>query len=85
MCSAWLLDGNTSTCFMLLVPEKIKGNNVTVFENDKVAVVQIERSGPLDSEILIHVATVDGTAIGKMCDIQICNYCAGMCFDLQLM
>ena len=51
--------------FKLLVPG-IKANNVTVFENDKVAVVQIKRSGPLNSGILIHVVTVDGTAIGQI-------------------
>ena len=48
---------------MLLVP-KVKGGNVTIFENDGEAVVHIERSEQLDSEISIYVATVDGTAIG---------------------
>ena len=58
---------------------------MTIFENDKVAVIQIERSGPLNSGTSILVTTVDGTAIGKMCDIHVCNYCADVCFDLQLM
>ena len=35
-------------------------------ENDGIAVVQIERSGPLNSAILIQVFTVDETAIGKI-------------------
>ena len=43
---------------------RIKGSNVTVYENDGVAVVQIERSEQLDSDIMIYVTTVDGTAKG---------------------
>ena len=42
----------------------VKSNDVIVFEDDGNAVVQIERSGKVDNEILIHVATVDGTAKG---------------------
>ena len=49
--------------FILLVP-KINSSNVIVFENEGVAVVQIKRSGPLNNEILVNVATMDGTAIG---------------------
>ena len=48
---------------MFLVP-KVKGANVTINENDGIAVVQIERSEQLDSDIMIYVTTVDGTAIG---------------------
>ena len=51
------------TIFKLLVPV-IKGSNMTISENDKAAVVQITRSGPLHSEILIHIATENGTAMG---------------------
>ena len=58
---------------------------MTVFENDGVAVVQIERSEPIFIGVSINVTTSDGTAIGKICDIQVCNYCADVCFDLQLM
>ena len=43
---------------------RVKGSNVTIVENDGVAVVQIERSEQLDSDIMIYIATVDGTAIG---------------------
>ena len=57
-------------CFLFLAP-LIKGNNVIVFENNGEAVVQITRSGPLNSAILIQVTTVDGTAIGIVCDIQV--------------
>lgn len=50
---------------MLLVPG-IRGNDIMVMENDGAVIVQIERSGPLNSAILIQVSTVDGTAIGKI-------------------
>ena len=49
--------------FIYVVPE-IEGSNVTIFENDGVAVVQFERSEQLDSDVMIYVTTVDGTAIG---------------------
>ena len=49
--------------FILLVPG-VKGSNVTIFENVKAAVVQIKRSGPLNSGILIRISTANGTAIG---------------------
>ena len=57
--------------YITLVTE-IKGNNVVVMENDGNAVVQIKRSGPLNSVLLIQVSTADRTAIGKihMCDIN---------------
>ena len=42
---------------------------MTVFENDREAVVQIKRSGSLKSVISGYVTTVDGTAIGIVCDI----------------
>ena len=51
------------TIFILLVPV-IKGSNVTTSENDKAAVVEIKRSGPLHSGILIRIATANGTALG---------------------
>ena len=35
-------------------------------KNDGAAVVQIERSGPLNNAILIQVLTVDETALGKI-------------------
>ena len=50
-------------CFMFLVP-RVNGRNVTVYENAGEAAVQFERSGQLDSNVTIHVATVDGTAVG---------------------
>ena len=53
--------------FFILLVLQITSSNVLVFENNGAAVVQIERSGPLHSPILIQVATVDGTAIGIMC------------------
>ena len=49
--------------YIFVVP-KIKGSNITIFENDGVAVVQIERSEKLDNDVMIYVATVDGTAKG---------------------
>ena len=49
--------------YILLVP-KVNASNVTTFENDGVAVVQFERSGQMDSDVMIYVTTVDGTAIG---------------------
>ena len=53
----------TTYIYILLVPG-IKGNNVIIMENDGIAVIQIERSGPLNSAILIQVLTIDETAIG---------------------
>ena len=38
---------------------------MTVMENDEAAIVQIERSGPLNSVTLIQVLTVNETALGK--------------------
>ena len=49
--------------YTFVVP-KIKGSNIAIFENDGVAVVQIERSEKLDNDVMIYVATVDGTAKG---------------------
>ena len=37
-----------------------------VMENDGTAIVQIERSGPLNSAILIQVFTVNETALGNI-------------------
>ena len=48
----------------MFVVSKIKAHNATIFEHDGVAVVQIERSEQLDSDVMIYVATVDGTAKG---------------------
>ena len=48
---------------ILIVPT-IDSNNVTVFENVSYAVIQIERRGLLDGDILVNVTTVDGTALG---------------------
>ena len=50
--------------YIFFVVPKIKGSNITIFENDGVAVVQIERSEKLDNDVMIYVATVDGTAKG---------------------
>ena len=49
--------------FIYVVP-KVEGSNATIFENDGVAVVQFERSEQLDSDVMIYVTTVDGTAKG---------------------
>ena len=35
-----------------------------VFENDGIAVVEITRSGPLNSDVSVNVTTADGTASG---------------------
>ena len=43
----------------------IHSSNVTVIENDGIAVIQIERSGPLNHEILVNISTVNGTALGE--------------------
>ena len=51
------------TAFLLLVP-KIKISNITVFENDGRVSIQVERSEGLDRNIVMNVATVDGTASG---------------------
>ena len=48
---------------ILLVPT-INSSNVTVFENDSTAVIRIERRGLLNSDILVNITTVDGTALG---------------------
>ena len=50
-------------CFIYVVP-KVEGSNVTIFENNGVAVVQFERREQLDSDVMIFVTTVDGTAKG---------------------
>ena len=50
--------------FILLVPT-VHSTNVTVSENDGIAVIQIERTGPLNSDISVNIATVNGTALGK--------------------
>ena len=54
----------------IFVVAKIKGSNITIFENDGVAVVHIERSEKLDNDVMIYVATVDGTAKGWCLIIQ---------------
>ena len=38
---------------------------MTVIENDGIAVIQIERTGPLNSDIFVNISTVNGTALGK--------------------
>ena len=35
-----------------------------VFENDGTAMVEITRSGPLNSDVSVNITTVDGTALG---------------------
>jgi len=50
--------------FILSVPKIYIISDVVAFENDGAAVVQIKRSGSLKSEVLVNVATMDGTAIG---------------------
>ena len=47
----------------ILVP-RINSSNVTVFENDKMAMIEIDRNGPLDGDIYVNITTVDGTALG---------------------
>ena len=39
---------------------------MTVFENDGAVSIQVERSEGLNRRILMNVATVDGTALGKI-------------------
>ena len=62
----WLvLYMHTCTFYLyIFVVSRIKGSNITIFENNGVAVVQIERSEKLDNDVMIYVATVDGTAKG---------------------
>lgn len=43
---------------------------MTVFENDGRVSIQVERSEGLNRRILMNVATVDGTALGKLCPKQ---------------
>ena len=50
--------------FVLLVPA-VHSSNVTVSENDGIAVIQIERTGPLNSDISVNISTANGTALGK--------------------
>ena len=45
---------------------KIKISNFTVFENDGRVSIQVERSEGLDRNIVMDVATVEGTALGKI-------------------
>ena len=49
---------------VVFVVSRIKTSNAIIFENDGVAIVQIERSELLDNDVMIYVATVDGTAKG---------------------
>ena len=65
---------NVQYIYIVLVP-RIEGSNVMVMENNGIAVVQIERSGPLNSAILIQVTTVDVTAIGKTLCVTLSKYC----------
>ena len=51
--------------FIFIIVPGIRGNDVIIMENDGAAIVQIERSGPLNSAILIQILTVDETALGK--------------------
>jgi len=39
-------------------------NNVTVLENAEAVEIEIRRSAELDSNIVVDVITIDGTAIG---------------------
>ena len=55
---------HVDTLFHIYIVPRIESSNVTVYENDGVAVVQFERSGQMESDVMIHVATVDGTAKG---------------------
>ena len=41
-------------------------SNVTVMENDGIAVIQVKRTGPLNEEILVNISTVNGTALGEV-------------------
>ena len=50
--------------FVLLV-STVHSSNVTVSENDGIAVIQIERTGPLNSDISVNIETVNGTALGE--------------------
>ena len=43
----------------------IRSSNVTVSKNDETALIQIERIGPLNSEISVKISTVNGTALGE--------------------
>ena len=50
--------------FVLLVPA-VHSSNVTVSENDGIAVIQIERTGPLNRDISVNIETVNGSALGE--------------------
>ena len=47
----------------ILVP-KINSSDVTVYEGDGTAMIMIERSGPLNNDIMVNITTIDGTALG---------------------
>ena len=51
---------------LLIIVPKIRINNLTVFENDGRVSLQVERSEGLDRNIVMNVATVEGTALGKI-------------------
>ena len=73
MCVSVLLYGKSQVkimhiCIWQLFPfnlvPKIKIDNITVFENVSRVSIQVERSEALDRNIVMDVATVDGTASG---------------------
>ena len=43
----------------------IHSSNVTVSENDGIAVIQVKRTGPMNSDLLVKISTVNGTALGE--------------------
>ena len=65
---------NVQYIYIVLVP-RIEGSYVIVMESNGIAVVQIERSGPLNSALLIQVTTGDVTAIGKTLCVTLSKYC----------
>ena len=46
-----------------LVP-RINSSDVTVYEGDGTVMILIERSGPLNDDIMVNIITMDGTALG---------------------
>ena len=46
------------------IVSRINSSDVTVYESNGIAMIMIERSGLLNSDIMVNITTMDGTALG---------------------
>ena len=49
---------------VFVLDPRVETRNVTVFESDKTVDVEVKRSGMLNSNIVLNVVTMNGTAFG---------------------